>query len=90
MTKQTLRALPGRAFLALFAVFSVFPLYFMLVSSTNTSQDVLGSRLIPGGELINNFVKLATSQPLAQAMWNSTVIAVGTTVLSLLICSIAG
>lgn len=90
MTKRMLRALPARLFLALFAIFSVFPLYFMLVSSTNTSQDVLGSRLIPGGELVNNFLKLAGSQPLSQAMWNSTVIAVGTTILTLLICSIAG
>ena len=87
---RVLRIVPGRIFLAIFALFSVFPLYFMVVSATNTSQDVLGSRLLPGTELFANFGRLISSQDLGNAMWNSTVIAVGTTLLSLAICSIAG
>ena len=55
MTNRKLRRVPGYVFLSLAAVASVFPLYFMLVSATNTSQDVLGSRLLPGGNLIANF-----------------------------------
>jgi lactose/L-arabinose transport system permease protein len=35
---------PGYAFLTVFALFSVFPLYFMLVSSTNSTREVLESR----------------------------------------------
>jgi lactose/L-arabinose transport system permease protein len=81
---------PGYLFLSVAALFSVFPLYFMVVSATNTSQDVLGSRLLPGGYLIENFTALMTSQPLASAMWYSTVNAVATTVLALVVCSLAG
>lgn len=84
------RALPGRAFLVLFAIFSVFPLYYMVVSSTNTSQDVLDSRLVPGGALMENLQNLLGTQDVVAAMGNSTVNAVGNTVLTLLVCSIAG
>lgn len=90
MTKWTLRRLPGYIFLTLFALFSIFPLYFMLVSSTNTSQDVLGSRLLPGGHFMTNLKALLGSQDLGAAMWHSAVIAVATTVLALAVTSIAG
>lgn len=85
-----MRRLPGYIFLTVFAIFSLFPLYFMAVSATNTSKDVLGSKLIPGGELINNFNKLVAAQDLGSALWYSALYAVGTTVLALMICSIAG
>jgi lactose/L-arabinose transport system permease protein len=81
---------PGYAFLAVFAVLSVFPLYFMVVSATNTSQDVLGSRMLPGGNLIANFASLVSSYDVASAMWYSTINAVATTVVALFVCSIAG
>jgi len=85
-----LRRAPGYIFLTLFALFSLFPLYFMVVSSTNSSNDVLDSRLLPGGELFNNIAKLFEAQDVASAMWNSFAIAVGTTILALVVCSIAG
>ena len=44
---KKLRDVPGYAFLGIWTIFSLFPLYFMLVSATNTSQDVLASRLLP-------------------------------------------
>lgn len=92
MTSVTrrLRGLPGYLFLGIFTIFSLFPLYFMAVSATNTSQDVLGSRLLPGGELFANFAKLFQAQDVLRAMGSSAAIAVGTTVLALLICSVAG
>jgi lactose/L-arabinose transport system permease protein len=85
-----LRALPKYAFLTVFAVFSIFPLYFMAVSATNTSQDVLDSRMLPGTQLFENFGKLAGLQDVGGAMWNSATVSVGTTVLALIVCSIAG
>ena len=45
-------------FLSVAVVLSVFPLYFMTVSATNTSHDVLASKLLPGSHLIDNFKKL--------------------------------
>ncbi|TPX05253.1 carbohydrate ABC transporter permease, partial [Schumannella luteola] len=62
----------------------------MAVSATNTSQDVLASRLLPGGELFANIAKLLDAQNVGAAMTSSFLIAAGTTVLALIICSIAG
>lgn len=90
MTKTQARKLPGYIFLALTALASVFPLYFMVVSATNTSRDVLNSRLLPGTALFENFSKLVAQQDVASAMWYSSLNAVGTTVLALIVCSIAG
>ena len=87
---RTLRRAPGYLFLAVSAILSVFPLYFMVVSATNTTQDVLSSRMLPGGNLVANFLALVASQDVASAMWYSTVNAVATTVLALAVCSIAG
>ncbi|MDO5676522.1 MAG: carbohydrate ABC transporter permease [Propionibacteriaceae bacterium] len=90
MTKSQLRRLPSYIFLAVSAFLSVFPLYFMAVSATNTSRDVLGARLMPGGEFMNNLDKLLSQHDVGAALWHSAIIAVGTTILALLICSIAG
>jgi lactose/L-arabinose transport system permease protein len=87
---RRLRRLPGYLFLTVVALASVFPLYFMAVSATNTSQDVLGSRLLPGGNLVANFTALTSSQDVASAMWYSAINAVATTILALVVCSIAG
>lgn len=87
---RRLRALPGYAFLTIWALFSIFPLYFMVVSSTNTSQDVLSSSMLPGGALMDNISKLFGSQNVVGAMTSSFLIAVGTTALALVVCSIAG
>ena len=82
--------MPGYLFLGIWTLFSLFPLYFMAVSATNSSRDVLASRLIPGAELFTNIAKLFAAQDIAAAMGSSFAIAVGTTVLALFVCSIAG
>jgi lactose/L-arabinose transport system permease protein len=87
---RRLRSLPGYLVLGVWTIFSLFPLYFMVVSATNTSQDVLASSLLPGGQLFANFGKLVDLQNLGAAMGNSFAIAVGTTVLALAISAIAG
>lgn len=87
---DTLRRSGRYIFLTIAAVLSVFPLYFMLVSATNTSQDVLASKLLPGTHLMDNITNLLASQDVASAFWHSTVNAVVTTVLALIISSIAG
>lgn len=89
MTKR-LRGLPLYIFLSIVALASLFPLYFMAVSATNASRDVLSTKLSPGGHLMENLNKLLATQDLGSAMWHSTLNAVLTTVLALIICSIAG
>jgi lactose/L-arabinose transport system permease protein len=90
VTRRRLRQIPRYAFLTLVALFSVFPLYFMVVSATNSSQDVLASRLLPGGNLLRNLSDLLAAQNVGAAMWHSFLNAAGTTVLAVVICSLAG
>lgn len=77
-------------FLIIASLFSVFPLYWMLISATNKSVDVIRGTLLPGTELFANFNKLLDVTELGLALKNSFVNATILTILSLIICSIAG
>lgn len=90
MRKTTLRQIPKYVFLAIASLLSLFPLYFMVVSATNASTDVLSSKLTPGGYLLENFRHLTEVSNLGSALAYSAAIAIITTVLALLVCSIAG
>ncbi len=75
----------------IFASFlSAFPLYYMLCGATNQSIDVVRGSLIPGTYLIENFKTLVDMQNLGLAMFNSFRNAIVITVVTLLVCSIAG
>lgn len=80
----------GYLFLGICAIISIFPFYWMVVSMTNTSTDVTRGKLLPGGHFIENFKNLLQTVDLVPALTNSAIIAVATTVLSLLIASLAG
>lgn len=77
-------------FLTIVSFISVFPLYYMICAATNKSIDVIRGRLIPGGELINNFRNLLAQYNVGGAMLNSFKYAICLTLLSLVICSLAG
>src|SRR4051812_13672047 len=62
----------------------------MAVSATNTSNDVIASKLLPGGHLVDNFHALVNAQPLGSAAYHSSLNAIVTTVLALVLCSLAG
>ena len=76
--------------LILASVLSAFPLYYMLCGATNTSVDVVRGRLIPGSYLFENFKTLIDKQNLGLAMFNSFRNAIIITIVTLLVCSIAG
>jgi len=76
--------------LSIVSFISVFPLLYMAVSATNKSIDVIRGRLLPGSYIIENFKNLAATQNIGTAMWNSFKYAIILTLLSLLICSLAG
>ena len=70
MTRTQLRRIPAYLFLSFAVVLSVFPLYFMAVSATNTSNEVVASKLLPGSHLLENFQtfrKLRTFETFTQA-----------------------
>lgn len=71
-------------------IISVFPFLWMIVSATNKSVDVTKGRLLPGNHLIDNFTNLVNTVNLVPALLNSAKISITTTVLSLLIASLAG
>lgn len=77
-------------FLILMSLISVFPLYWMIVASTNKSIDVTRGKLIVGTEFLNNFKNLLASQDVQSAMTNSFKYSLILTISSLLICSLAG
>lgn len=84
------RLIPTYIFLIIVSFISVFPLYWMISAATNTSTDVSRGRILPGGYLATNFKNLLSQQPLWRALGNSFLYAILTTVVCLLICSIAG
>ena len=76
--------------LILASFLSAFPLYYMICGATNTSIDIVRGRLLPGTHLLENFQTLIATQNLGRAMFNSFRNAIVITVVTLLICSIAG
>lgn len=84
------RLIPTYIFLIIVSFISVFPLYWMISAATNTSVDVSRGRILPGGYFMENFNNLTAQQPLWRALGNSFLYAIVTTLVCLLICSIAG
>ncbi|MDQ1004299.1 lactose/L-arabinose transport system permease protein [Neobacillus niacini] len=76
--------------LSIFTIVSIFPFLWMIVSATNKSSDVTKGRLLPGTHLVENYQNLINTVNLVPALTNSVIIAITTTVLSLIIASLAG
>lgn len=84
------RLIPTYIFLVIVSIISVFPLYWMISASTNTSTEISRGRILPGSHFMENFNNLMSQQPLWRALGNSFLYAIVTTLVCLLICSIAG
>lgn len=70
---------------------SVFPFFWMIIGSTNRSIDVTRGKLTPGNHFMENLnTLLASDQGFLRSLLNSAIIAVLTTILALLISSLAG
>ena len=80
----------SHVFLIIVSIISVFPLYYMVVSSTNTSVDVLKARLTPGTALTQNFNTLLTTTDFLLSFKNSLLVSIVGTFLAVLITSLAG
>lgn len=77
-------------FLTIVSLLSIFPLYWMVVASTNKSVDVVRGTLIPGNYFIENLKNLLDSQKVGTAMFNSFQYSIVLTIISLIVCSLAG
>ncbi|WOC32457.1 MULTISPECIES: carbohydrate ABC transporter permease [Caproicibacterium] len=78
-------------FLSIVALLSIFPFVWMIISATNSAVDVSSAKLTFGTQLLKNLHSLFTSDlNFGRSVWNSALISVITTVLALLISSIAG
>ncbi len=78
--------------LAVAAFLSLFPFYFMFVSGTNTSNQILSvpPKLSPGTELIENFKVLISKIDILSSIWNTLFISTAYTILALLLFSATG
>ena len=57
--------------LVIAAALSLFPIYWMIASATNTSTDVIRGKLTFGLNLLQNYQDLIQAQNLKFAMFNS-------------------
>lgn len=76
--------------LSTISIVSIFPFLWMIISATNKSVDVTQGRLLPGTHLGQNLENLLETVNLIPALVNSAQISISTTILSLLIASLAG
>lgn len=77
-------------FLIICTFASVFPLYWMISAATNKSVDVSRGVLTFGTNLVQNFRNLLDNQDVAAALINSFKYSILLTVISLVVCSLAG
>jgi multiple sugar transport system permease protein len=74
------------------ALLTVFPFYFMLVTSTHRSATIL--KIPPplwfGDALVSNYNELLANLPFWNSLWNSLAIAALSTALTLFFCSLGG
>lgn len=87
---RQLGAIGKHAFLIIASVISLFPFLWMIMGMTNTSSDIVKGKFSFGSELGNNVSKLFEQANIGGAFYNSLLIAVIGTLLTLLLCSIAG
>jgi lactose/L-arabinose transport system permease protein len=80
----------GYGFLTIAAIVSIFPFLWMIISATNKSVDVTKGKLLPGSHLVENLTNLLNTVDLIPALVNSAKISIITTVLGMLIASLAG
>lgn len=90
MSARIKRNIGSYLLLTIFSLISIFPLYWMLISSTNKSIDVITGSLLPGSYLWENFKNLLQSSEIKIAFTNSVVFTVLGTLFNVLVCSLAG
>lgn len=95
MNKRTLHILQRIGFwiliIAIF-VYLLFPFYWALISALKTQRELIQTpaTLWPDEPTLQNFRAVLSSQTFLRALWNSTLVSVAVTALSLVVGSFAG
>lgn len=76
-------------FLIITSLIFIFPLIWMLISMTNKSKDIIAGKVFPGTYFFENLATVLNTTDFINAFLNSTFIAVSTTVLALVLTSLA-
>jgi lactose/L-arabinose transport system permease protein len=76
--------------LSIAAFISIFPFYWMVVGSTNTSPDIAAGKASPGGYLFQNIAAFFATVDVPRMFWNSAVLALVGVALTLIVSSLAG
>jgi lactose/L-arabinose transport system permease protein len=90
---RTWRILPGAATyiaLSIAAFVSVFPFLWMLISSTNTSIDIIKGKTSFGDAFSTNVANFFALVDVPLVFWNSAKVAILTTLLTIAVSSLAG
>lgn len=90
--KRTLSKLCIHAILIIYAIFTLIPFYWMAVNSIRPSGDFYSRMegLFPDNVDFGNYISLFANTNFLAWLWNSIIICVLSTLLGLLICSMAG
>lgn len=83
LQKLKLRSVPKHALLLLLCAFTVFPIYWMLISSFKPLSEILGSSLIAYNPTLSNYVQAIAGIPIFNMTVNSFIIAFSQTLLQL-------
>lgn len=84
------RSLLVYALLSLAAFVSVFPFFWMIVGTTNSSADIIRGKTSVGDQLWINISNFLAQVDLARVLWNSVWLATSSTVLTLIVASMGG
>ncbi|WP_427982854.1 carbohydrate ABC transporter permease [Agarivorans sp.] len=90
MSRSRIQNISMHVFLLLMSLISLFPFYWMVVSSTNKTSDINMGKFTFGDQLLVNFNNLTSQVDLPLIFWNTSKIALLSTFATLAVCSIAG
>jgi len=81
----------GNGLLVVMLVWTLVPFYWMIATSLKKDKEIYGfeATLIPRQPTLNNYTRLFTTTPFVKYLRNSTIIALGNTLASLLCASLA-
>ncbi|SFC09102.1 lactose/L-arabinose transport system permease protein [Alkalibacterium subtropicum] len=88
--EKRMKRIATYVFLILVSFIFFFPFYFLIVSITNPSIDITRGDLLPGSHLIENFRTMIETTPIGLSIWNSALVSVGQTIISIFVSSLAG